>query len=65
MLGHAIKAWMGPDPRVHRQHRVFERDGWRCTVPGCSSRRNLHDHHIVFRTGVRYGPGERIATCRD
>jgi hypothetical protein len=26
------------------------RDGWRCTVPACSSRRNLHDHHIRFRS---------------
>jgi len=25
-------------------------DGWRCTVPGCSSRRNLHAHHIVYRS---------------
>lgn len=32
-----------PDP-------VFARDGCRCTVPACSSRRNLHDHHIRFRS---------------
>ncbi|MCZ6570933.1 MAG: hypothetical protein O7B23_12300 [Deltaproteobacteria bacterium] len=50
MLGHAVEAWMGPDPRVRWKHRVFERDGWRCTVQGCSSRRNLHDHHIVLRS---------------
>ena len=29
---------------------MFARDGWRCTVPGCTSYRNLHDHHIVFRS---------------
>ena len=29
---------------------VFARDRWRCTVPACSSRRNLHDHHIRFRS---------------
>ncbi len=23
---------------------------WRCTVPVCSSRRNLHDHHLRFRS---------------
>ncbi len=49
MLAHASEAWGGRD-RVRAAHRVFERDGWRCTVPGCSSRRNLHDHHIVFRS---------------
>ncbi len=34
------------------RHRdpVFARDGWRCTVPACSSRRNLEDHHLVFRS---------------
>jgi hypothetical protein len=30
--------------------RVFERDGGRCTVPGCTSYRNLHSHHSRFRS---------------
>jgi hypothetical protein len=46
-----------PDP-------VFARDGWRCAVPACSSRRNLHDHHIVFRS---HGGGNerdnRVSVC--
>jgi len=29
---------------------VFARDGWRCLVPACSSRCNLQDHHVVFRS---------------
>jgi hypothetical protein len=49
MFDHAFEAWGAKDRRIAREHRVFERDGWRCTVPGCSSYRNLHDHHIVFR----------------
>ncbi len=49
MLEHVIEAWSGGG-RVRAAHKVFERDGWRCTVPGCSSRRNLQDHHIVFRS---------------
>ena len=49
MFDHSFEAWGAKDRRVPREHRVFERDGWRCTVPGCSSYRNLHDHHIVFR----------------
>jgi 5-methylcytosine-specific restriction endonuclease McrA len=28
----------------------MQRDGWRCTVPGCTSYRNLHAHHVVFRS---------------
>jgi hypothetical protein len=32
-----------------RRYRIFERDGWRCRVPGCSARANLQVHHVVFR----------------
>jgi len=50
MLDHAFLAWGGDEQRVRAAWRVFARDGWRCTVPGCSSYRNLHDHHIRFRS---------------
>jgi hypothetical protein len=46
----ALECWGANDPRIRREHRVFARDGWRCTVPGCTSYRNLHDHHVVFRS---------------
>jgi hypothetical protein len=49
MLDHAMAAWH-PRKRTQRDYRVFERDGWRCTAPGCTSYRNLHRHHIVFRS---------------
>ncbi|TMA29205.1 MAG: HNH endonuclease [Deltaproteobacteria bacterium] len=64
MLEHCFETWALPNPKVPREHRVFERDGWRCTVPGCSSYRNLHDHHIQFRS--HGGPDElwnRTALC--
>jgi len=52
MLAHALATWVAHDPHEHapRDRRVFERDGWCCTVRGCSSYRNLHRHHIVFRS---------------
>jgi hypothetical protein len=51
MLHHVIEAWNGdPAKRVPKAHRVFGRDDWRCTAPGCTSYRNLHDHHIRFRS---------------
>jgi hypothetical protein len=56
MLDHALAAWGADDPLLEPEHRVFERDGWRCTMPGCSSYRNLHDHHIVYRS--KGGPDE-------
>jgi hypothetical protein len=49
MLDHALEAWGSHRP-LPKKYRVFARDGWRCTVPGCTGYRNLHDHHIVFRS---------------
>jgi len=43
---------------------VFERDGWRCAVPACSSRQNLHDHHVVFRShGGGNARDNRVTVC--
>jgi hypothetical protein len=50
MLDHVFDTWGTLDAPTRAAHRVFARDGWRCTVPGCSSYSNLHDHHIVFRS---------------
>ena len=47
LLRHVITHWESTPPH---HDPVFARDGWRCTVPACSSRRNLHDHHIRFRS---------------
>jgi hypothetical protein len=64
MFDHAFETWGANDLRVRREHRVFERDGWRCTVPGCSSYRNLHDHHVVFRSaGGSDDPANRTTLC--
>ena len=48
------------------RHRdpIFARDGWRCAVPACSSRRNLNDHHIQFRSrGGTNARWNRITVC--
>jgi hypothetical protein len=52
MFDHCIASWRARPGgrRLPPEHRVFERDGWRCTVPGCTSQRSLHAHHIVFRS---------------
>jgi hypothetical protein len=61
LLDHAIAEWEA-QPR-HRDP-IFERDGWRCTVPACSSRRNLQDHHIVFRSrGGSNAFYNRVSLC--
>jgi hypothetical protein len=64
MFEHAFASWGANQPRIAREHRVFERDGWRCTVPGCTSYRNLHDHHVVFRsTGGSDDLANRTTLC--
>jgi hypothetical protein len=55
MLDHAIATWLLTG-RAFRDYADFERDGFRCTVPACSARRNLHSHHILFRSAG--GPDE-------
>jgi hypothetical protein len=61
VVAHALLEWTAA-PK-HRDP-VFERDGWRCAVPGCTSRRNLHDHHVKFRSlGGDESLGNRITVC--
>ncbi len=64
MLDHALAAWEVRDPETRTDHRVFQRDGWRCQFPGCSSLRNLHGHHIHFRSaGGNDDLANRVALC--
>lgn len=61
VLAHVVTHWQST-PR-HRDP-IFARDGWRCAVPGCSSRRNLHDHHLQYRSrGGGNEPGNRVTVC--
>jgi hypothetical protein len=55
LVAHAIAAWAEAGSRF-RDPADFERDGWRCTVPGCTARRHVHSHHIRFRSAC--GPDE-------
>jgi hypothetical protein len=41
-----------------RSHPAIDRMGWRCAVPTCSSRANLHAHHIRYRSR---GGGNQLA----
>jgi hypothetical protein len=45
--------------------RIYNRDGWRCMAPGCTSRRNLEIHHVMYRSqGGDHRPGNLICLCR-
>ena len=63
MLEDYVCTWDAPEGMPKRSaDAVYERDGWRCTAPGCSSRRNLEDHHVQYRS---HGGGNELAnrTC--
>src|SRR5207247_1682052 len=61
LLDHVHHEW-STQPR-HRDP-IFARDGWRCAVPACTSRRNLHDHHLLFRSrGGGNARDNRITVC--
>jgi hypothetical protein len=63
LVGLVLIEWMSAP--AHRDP-VFARDGWRCVVPGCRSRRNLHDHHILFRSnGGANGIDNRVTVCAE
>jgi hypothetical protein len=46
------------DARLEERFRklILERDGWKCRYPGCNARKELHVHHIEFRS--HGGPDE-------
>jgi hypothetical protein len=63
LLAHAITSWAEQGEQFG-DPADFERDGWRCTVPGCTARRNLQSHHIRFRSaGGPDEPWNRTTLC--
>jgi hypothetical protein len=63
LLAHAIATWLEQGAQFE-DYADFERDGWRCTVPGCTARRNLQSHHIRFRSaGGPDEPWNRTTLC--
>jgi hypothetical protein len=55
LLAHAIVTWVEQGSLFH-DYADFTRDGFRCTVPGCTARRSLQSHHVRFRSAG--GPDE-------
>jgi hypothetical protein len=65
LVRHAVAEWERIDPeRIPTEHRILERDGYRCRAPGCSSRRGLEAHHIIHRSqGGPDDPWNRVTLC--
>jgi len=66
MCDHALEAWTAllgaRSARERRDQAICERDGWRCTVPGCTSHRGLHAHHLHFRSAGGGDEPENLTT---
>lgn len=61
LVASAILEWSSA---ARHRDPIFERDRWRCTVPGCSSRRNLQDHHVLYRShGGTNARDNRTTVC--
>ncbi len=61
-----VATWDDEDASPRRpRDAVYVRDGWRCTAPGCMSRRNLEDHHLLYRSrGGSDALSNRTCLCR-
>ena len=67
MLEDFADTWDDPNAMPKRKSdRIYARDGWRCTAPGCSSRRNLESHHLVYRSqgGSLADEANQVTACR-
>ncbi|MDQ7822582.1 MAG: HNH endonuclease signature motif containing protein [Candidatus Eremiobacteraeota bacterium] len=64
LLDAFLAAWDHPEKKdLHS--RVLARDHYQCQAPGCRCRRNLHGHHIRFRShGGPTTEGNLITLCR-
>jgi hypothetical protein len=61
VLAHVVEYW---ESAPKHRDPIYARDGWRCAAPACTSRRNLHDHHIVFRSQMGGGEHDnRVTVC--
>ncbi|MDQ7825219.1 MAG: HNH endonuclease signature motif containing protein [Candidatus Eremiobacteraeota bacterium] len=50
--------------KAAHHHKILKRDRFRCQVPGCRCRRNLHVHHIIRRSqGGTDDPWNLITLC--
>jgi len=61
LIAHVHDTW---EALPSHRDPIFSREGWRCAVPACEARRNLHDHHLRFRShGGSNERENRIAVC--
>jgi hypothetical protein len=66
ILDHFAEVWAGQAAVQEAAYPILARDGFRCMVPGCRNRRNLHGHHIVPRSqGGSDDAANLVTVCFD
>jgi hypothetical protein len=64
MLEDFADTWDDPAALPKRKaDRIYIRDGWRCTAPGCSSRKNLESHHLEHLSQGGHPTAEDNQSC--
>jgi hypothetical protein len=67
LLEDYVDTWDLPEVvRQRKSESIYARDGWRCSAAGCTSRRNLENHHPRYRSrgGSRTDPANQTCACR-
>lgn len=63
LLQEFCEVWDAGEKRT--ADKIYDRDGWRCLAPGCTSRKNLEAHHVVYRSRGGSNRQENLAClCR-
>ena len=65
LLHEATTVWRAVDPeRRPTEHKLLERDEYRCQFPGCHARHHLEVHHLRGRIGPGWNdPRHRVTLC--
>lgn len=64
MLEDFTRTWDDPAGMPKRAaDRIYIRDGWRCSAPGCTSRQNMESHHLQYRSQGGELKAESNQTC--
>ena len=62
ILVNFLETWGPSKEKLTSRLKIMERDGFRCQVPGCSCRRFLEVHHIVYRSHGGSNEGWNLIT---
>ena len=65
LLEEYVLVWDSPEAMPDRRRdAIHERDGYRCTSPGCTQRQTLEAHHLRYRSqGGADAPDNLITLC--